>query len=208
MEARFECVSLSPFSIGWPGVVRLAFLAGCCMSLNLDSFEPPAADARRAAIGPLNSLPPVLRAALEPDSDFRPIPKPGPDDWLSSHREEPQTFLDFTRSSPRQPDAARRVIYLLPLGDFPAGQSPPLDKLRRFAAAYFQMEVKTLPVMTGTNFTTRLNSGTKNRQVLTTDVLKFLRARLPADAFCVLAIRMDDLYPDLLEFRFRSGIAP
>jgi len=186
----------TPLSIGVPRLARLAFLAGCCMSLNLHSFEPPAADARRAAIGPLDSLSSVLRAALEPDSDFRPIPKPGPNDWLSSHREEPQTFLDFKSSGPRQPDPTRRVIYLLPLGDFPAGQSPPLDKLRRFAAAYFQMEVKTLPVTNGTNFTTRLNPNTKSRQVLTTDVLKFLQTRLPADAFCVLAITMDDLYPE------------
>ena len=80
------------------------------MSLNLHAFEPPTPDARRAAIGPLDSLSPVLRAVLEPDSDFRPIPKPGPDDWLSSHREVPQTFLDFKRSSPRQPDAAGFVF--------------------------------------------------------------------------------------------------
>jgi len=193
MNDRPERDSLWPFSIGWPGLVRLVFLAWYWMSLNLHAFEPPTANARRAAIGPLDSLSPVLRAALEPDSDFRPIPKPGPDDWLSSHREEPQAFLDFKRSSPRQPDAARRVIYLLPLGEF---LSPPLDKLRRFAAAYFQMEVKTLPVTPGTNFTTRLNPNIKNRQVLTVDVLKFLQARLPADAFCLLAITMDDLYPD------------
>jgi len=196
MNNRLERDLLWPFSIRLPSVVRLVFLAWYCLSLNLHAFEPPAADARQAAIGPLDSLAPVLRAALEPDSDFRPIPKPGPDDWLSSHREEPQTFLDFKRSSPRKPDATRRVIYLLPLGEFPAGQSPPLDKLQRFAAAYFQMEVKALPVTSGTNFTTRLNPNTKNRQVLTVDVLKFLQARLPPDAFCVLAITMDDLYPD------------
>jgi archaemetzincin len=196
MNDRLERDLPCTCSIGWPGILRLALLAWYCMSLNLHAFEPPAADARRAAIGPLDSLSPVLRAALEPDSDFRPIPKPGPDDWLSSHREVPQTFLDFERSSPRQPDATRRVIYLLPLGDFPAGRSPPLDKLQRFAAAYFQMEVKILPVTTGTNFTTRLNPNTKNRQILTVDVLRFLQARLPTDAFCVLAITMDDLYPD------------
>ena len=193
MKPLLELDSMSPFSISWPGIAQLVLLAVCCMSLNLRAFEPPTADARRAAIGPLDSLSPILRAALEPDSDFRPIPEPEPNDWLSSHREEPHTFLDFKRSSPRQPDATRRVIYLLPLGEF---QSLPLDKLRRFAAAYFQLEVKTLPVMTGTNFTTRLNPNTKNRQVLTTDVLKFLQARLPADAFCVLAITMDDLYPE------------
>ena len=175
MNDQLERDSLWPFSIGWPGIVRLVLLAGYWMSFNLHAFEPPAADARRAAIGPLDSLSPVLRVALEPDSDFRPIPKPGPDDWLSSHREAPQTFFDFKRSIPRQPDTTRRVIYLLPLGEI---HSPPLDKLRRFAASYFQMEVKTLPVTTGASFTTRLNPSTKNRQVLTVDVLKFLQARL------------------------------
>ena len=196
MNTRIEGDSPWLFLIRWSGLVRLALLTAYCVSLNLHAFEPPSADARRAAIGPLVSLSSVLRAALESDSDFRPVPKPGTDDWLSSHREAQQTFLDFTHSSPRQSDATRRVIYLLPLGAFQVGQSPPLDKLRRFAAAYFQMEVKTLPVTTGSNFTTRLNPNTKNRQVLTVDVLKFLQTRLPTDAFCLLAITMDDLYPD------------
>src|SRR5207247_9741789 len=97
--------ALWPLSIGRAGLVRLVLLAGYSMSFNLRAFEPPAGDPRRAAIGPLDSLSPVLRVALEPDSDFRPIPKPGPDDWLSSHREEPQTFLDFKPSRPRQPAA-------------------------------------------------------------------------------------------------------
>ena len=103
MNDRLERDSLWPCSIRLPGIARLVLLAWYSMSFSLHSFEPPGADARRAAIGPLDSLPSVLRAALEPDSDFRPIPKPGPDEWLSSHREEPQTFLDFKRSSPRQP---------------------------------------------------------------------------------------------------------
>ena len=196
MNTRIEGDSPWPFSIRWSGLVRLALLTAYCVSLNLHAFEPPSADIRRAAIGPLDALSPVLRAALESESDFRPIQKPGTDDWLSSHREVPQNFLDFQRSDPRQPDATRRVIYLLPLGAFQAGQSPPLERLQRFAAAYFQMEVKTLPVTTGSNFTTRLNPNTKNRQVLTVDVLKFLQTRLPTDAFCLLAITMDDLYPD------------
>src|SRR6266436_5314310 len=93
MNNRIEGDSMWPYSIPWPGVVRLAFVSWFWMSFNLRAFEPPAADARRAAIGPLDSLSSVLRAALEPDPDFRPIPKPGPDDWLSSHREAPQSFL-------------------------------------------------------------------------------------------------------------------
>ena len=46
------------------------------------------------------------------------------------------------------------------------------------------------------NFPTRSNPFTHNPQILTTDVLRFLKARIPADAFCVLAITMEDLYPE------------
>ena len=31
---------------------------------------------------------------------------------------------------------------------------------------------------------------------ISTDVLNFLRTKLPSDAFCILAVTMEDLYPD------------
>src|SRR4030095_14818201 len=71
-----------------------------------------------------------------------------------------------------------------------------LEKLREFAAAFFAMEIKTLPSVPIQNFPTRRNPFTRNQQILTTDVLRFLKARIPADAFCVLAITMEDLYPE------------
>ena len=59
------------------------------------------------------------------------------------------------------------------------------------------MEVKALPeVRVGVSFTTRRNPSTGNLQILTGDVLNFLKSRLPSDAFCILAITMEDLYPD------------
>ena len=58
------------------------------------------------------------------------------------------------------------------------------------------MEIKTLPSVPIEKFPTRRNPFTHNPQILTTDVLRFLKARIPADAFCVLAITMEDLYPD------------
>lgn len=101
-------------------------------------------------------------------------------------------------SRPNRPTESRRVIYLQPLGDFPAGGSPSIDKLREFAAAFFSMQVKALPAVSleASKFTTRRNPHTGNLQILTGDVLNFLKGRVPADAFCVLAITMEDLYPE------------
>jgi archaemetzincin len=163
------------------------------------AFEPPGPDARRGAVGDLADLPPALRRALSADApEFEPIPKPGANDWLAVHPESGQTFDEFKASHPNRPTESRRVIYLQPLGEFLADRSPSIEKLRDFAAAFFAMEVKTLPPVSldTAKFTTRQNPNTGNPQILTGDVLDFLKARVPADAFCVLAITMQDLYPE------------
>jgi archaemetzincin len=161
------------------------------------AFEPPGSEMQNAAVGDLGALPPLLQRAFASDSpDLRPIPKPGPHDWLASHREPGQTFDDFLAMRPNRPTSARRVIYLQPLGEFPPEGSPLIAKLCDFAAAFFAMEVKALPeVRVGASFTTRRNPSTGNLQILTGDVLNFLKSRLPSDAFCIVAITMADLYP-------------
>jgi archaemetzincin len=60
------------------------------------------------------------------------------------------------------------------------------------------MEVKVLPPLAieAGKFTTRRNPYTGNAQILTSDVLNFLKGRVPPDAFCILAVTMEDLYPD------------
>jgi len=179
-----------------PGTVIL--LLALCWGWMAMAFEPPDADARLKAIGSTDELPPLLRRAFTPDADFRPIPGPGPNDWLTAHPEPGQTFSDFKRSLPNRPGSLRRVLYLQPLGEFPSQRSPSLETLREFAAIYFQMKARALPPTPVTNqtFTTRLNPYTRNRQILTEDVLRFLTKQLPEDAFCLLAITMEDLYPD------------
>jgi len=178
------------------------------------AFEPPGPDVRRAAVGDLSDLSPVLRRAFSADApEFEPIPKPGPNDWLAVHPESGQTFDEFKASGPNRPGDSKRVIYLQPLGEFAADvrqtivsaresqtglSAPRLEKLRDFASAFFAMEVKALPPVSldTSKFTTRHNPNTGNLQILTGDVLDFLKARVPADAFCVLAITMEDLYPE------------
>jgi archaemetzincin len=164
----------------------------------MPSFTPPAREACIAAIGSTDGLPAVLRQALESGDDFNPVPAPGPTDWLANHYESGQTYDEFIRSKPHRPDARRRVMYLQPLGEFRPGESPPLAYLREFAAAFFALEVSVLPsvAVTATQVTTRRNPYTRQRQLLTGDVLQLLRGRLPADAYALLGITMEDLYPD------------
>jgi archaemetzincin len=161
-------------------------------------FEPPGPQERLEAIGPTKGLPALLQQAFTPDDSFQPVPVPGPSDWLAVHREPGQTFEQFQRSHSNRPDKQRRIIYLQPLGAFPRQQSPSLEELRDYANAFFQMEVKTLEPLSvdAGRFTSRTNSITRRRQILTEDVLHWLKAKLPADAFCLVAITMEDLYPE------------
>jgi archaemetzincin len=163
-----------------------------------DSYgiSTPGPDTRRAAIGDTGSLSVNLRHAFEPVTDFEPVPQPGPHDWLAVHPEPSQMFGQIKDSRPNKPDGTRRKIYLQPLGEFPPGRSPSPERLREYATIYFGLETDTLPAVQGQDFTTRVNPLTHNHQILATDVLRFLMTKLPRDAFCVLTITMEDLYPE------------
>jgi archaemetzincin len=161
-------------------------------------FKPPSNAERLQAIGSTNGLPVILRKALEPDTQFESIAIPKRGDWLAEHHETGQGFDEFLRSRPNRPDKNLNKIYLQPLGQFPSGQVPLVENLGEYASAFFAMEVKVLPALAlnDNNIKSRINQYTKKRQILTGDVLTILRRNLPADAFCVLAITMEDLYPE------------
>jgi archaemetzincin len=161
-------------------------------------FQIPPREQRLRAIGTTTGLSQTLQRALDPGDSFRPVPSPGPSDWLAAHREAGQSFGQFVQSGPNRPDKKRNTIYLLPLGEFREGEAPALDLLREYAATYFAMEVRVLPALSlsGQSIATRRNSSTGNRQLLTTDILAALKKRIPDDAFCLLGITMEDLYPE------------
>ncbi len=154
-------------------------------------FTPPNADERRHAIGDTHALPPPLQRALDPAA-FEPIRAPGPSDWLANHSEPGQNFDAFVRSRPNRPTAQRRTIYLQPLGKLEVGP------LKEFTQAFFMMPVVVRPPLdlSTAQITSRSNPYTGQRQLLTTDILGFLRRQLPADAYCMLGITVIDLYPD------------
>ncbi len=179
--------------MGWVGGIFLL-----PMTVSAMISQTPSQDQRLRALGSVKGLPTVLQGAFDPAEAFEPMPAPGPSDWLTAHPEPGQSFEQFLRSRPNQPDQKRRIIYLQPLGEFREGQAPPLDFLRDYAAAYFALDVRVLPKLSlgERSITTRQNPTTKNRQLLTTDILAHLKKRVPADAFCLLGITMADLYPE------------
>jgi archaemetzincin len=161
------------------------------------AFEPPTNKETLSTIGSTNELPGSLQRALSID-DFEPMPFPGPNDWLAEHQEIGQAFDEFIQSDHNSPNEIRKVIYLQPIGQFRQDQSPSLELLREYAAAYFMMDIKILPTIDirRLDLTTRSNPYSQNRQLLTGDILRNLKSNLPGNSFCVLAITMDDLYPD------------
>ncbi len=162
------------------------------------AFTPPNPEETLRAIGNIRDLPITLQRAFNPSNDFEIVSVPNSGDWLAEHFESGQSFNDFINTMPAKPDRHQNKIYLQPLGDFIDGQSPSLERLKAFTAAYFMMDTNILPVLPikGSKLTSRRNPYTRNRQILTRDVLILIKKRKPFDAFCVLAITMEDLYPD------------
>jgi archaemetzincin len=179
----------------------IAFALGALSLVSLlpdQGFSPPDEATRKAALGSLEGLSKSLARALDAEG-FDPIPAPAPGDWLAAHASERkgQTYTQFLRARRNTPTSERQKLYLIPLGDFPDG-SPAVERLQAFASAFFLLPVEVLPGAASkeTSFTTRVNSFTGKSQALTSDVLAFLKRKLPADAFCLLGVTMEDLYPE------------
>ncbi|MBW2340858.1 MAG: hypothetical protein JRF50_11035 [Deltaproteobacteria bacterium] len=162
------------------------------------AFRPPNPEESLRAIGKPQGLPIILQRALDPGTGFSPMPAPKPGDWFSEHPESGQTFDDFVRVIPTKPDTLQDKIFLQPLGQFSEGRSVSLETLKVYGSTFFAMDVDILsPVaISGSQLRTRINPYSRNRQVFTPDILMFLRSSLPPGAFCLLAITMEDLYPD------------
>ncbi len=147
------------------------------------------------SLDPVPEDPSELPRALDPSDHFADMPIPGPSDWLAQHEESGQTFAEFRSGKPNRPDSERNKIYFQPLGDFPISSSPDGDELRSFAETFFGMPVERLPAVSVDGLPIKRRDHQGNSQLFSTDVLDWLEDRLPKDAFCILAITMDDLYP-------------
>lgn len=148
-----------------------------------------------AAVGPLEHLPPATRKAFEYTSHFSPIPTPSPDDWLRVQPERGQTVHDYIASHPNRPEPPRDHIYVQPLGELPADRGPTTHELAEHARVYFGLRVTVLPVrpLAELEVPSRVHEG--HHQLHANAVLDALQAELPHDAYCLIAVTLEDLYP-------------
>jgi archaemetzincin len=139
---------------------------------------------------------------------FKPLPPPGPHDWLANHQEDGQTYEQFLTAPRNELEKSRNVIYIQPIWEFDDGKSPSLELLRQYTEAFFTIPVKLLPSVSPQkeNFSPRINSNTEEEQVHAGLVLSWLLKRIPDDAYCIIGVTMEDLYPDP-EWNFVFGYA-
>lgn len=140
---------------------------------------------------------------------FPVLPEPDKHDWLSSHSETKQSHDSWwqrlqTVISPSRKD--KKKICLVPLSDEWTQSEVEIDKngkkqrflslLQHFAAVFFTgFQVDVLPPVSIAKLKckTRMNGGTLQLHI--PDVYKYLQAKWPPGAFCVVGITMIDLYP-------------
>lgn len=164
---------------------------------------PSSAGNASVALGDLSELPPPVRRAFESHpEDFAALPEPGPNDWLSSHEESPQSAGNYWVSGPNRPGTeGRDTLYILPLTEL-----PDVSELRAFAHDYFTLPVVVLPAadLSETTLTRRTHGG--REQVLAADLQTYLQSRLPEDAYAMIGLTSEDLYPSD-DYNYVFGLA-
>ena len=124
-------------------------------------------------------------------------------DWLSKREEPGDTFHKFLRTDKKnRVTKERKIIYILRMDQEITDEC--LDRLKDYCGIFFnQIEVKIMgedldiprqkdeyPV------TSRTSRETKKIQLLATDILDLIESKfLPDDAYCVIGIINQDLYP-------------
>jgi len=151
---------------------------------------------RLAAAGALEALPTDLRKAFSPgEGFFEPMPVPKDGDWLDAHNEPGQTYDAWTTSGANLARAPKNVIELIPVGAW-SDRAPTVTVLERFTRAFFGLPVRVAdPVSTSAIGATSRKRST-GTQLLTTDILDWMRKGLKSDTYCALAVTTTDLYPD------------
>lgn len=155
------------------------------------------------ALGDLSELPPAVRRAFEAHpEDFAPLPEPGADDWLNWHTEPPQSVGNFWVSGPNRPGHDQRdKFYILPLGPV-----PDTAKLEVFAHDFFSMPVVVLDPADMSEVQLTRRARDTGDQLLATDLQAYLQSRLPEDAYAMIGLTTEDLYPSD-DYNYVFGLA-
>ncbi len=175
------------------GLAVAPFATATVVAARRRIFEVPDETTRLAAIGSLARIPTKIHPAFTPGPDDLPVPAPHASDWLTNHPDEGQTYAQFVQDRQHKPTATRRTIAVKPLGKLAA--TAPLATIMDFAARFFMLPVarRLTSSIASLKPKSRMNDG--RRQYLTESVIDALIPFVPPDAYCMIAVTMDDLYP-------------
>ncbi len=160
-------------------------------------FTVPDKQGREAAVGSLSGLSPQMRRVFTNGGEFQAKKEPRGLDWLAQHEEKGQTFPQYLGSRPNVPNSGRNKLYILPIGTFEKDLAPDLESLREYTAAYFHpLQVTMLPAVPDKDVPAESRIKSEKKQWKTGDILTWMKQKLPADGYAMLAVTMTDLYPD------------
>lgn len=123
------------------------------------------------------------------------MPTPESGDWLFSHKQKPQPYDAYKTPYINFLTPEKKTIYLLPFGKF---NKDFMDKLVMFCAAFYPNTlVKILPeqdlMKSIPNIRKRKN--VYGDQYICDDILAYMKTCVPDDAYCVMGITLQDIYP-------------
>lgn len=178
------------------GLIVLGLSVSGCKTGSDDHASAPVDEPSVELHPALGEIEPELASVYADDPlAFAPLREPQPGDWLTIRKEPGQTVAQFVAKGPNVPTAARGTIYFQPIGEFPT-TAPRLATLTSYVEVFFGLEVEMLEPVSVEALEVTTREGAFGRQLRTDDVLVALQDLLPDDAFLLVGLTVEDLYPD------------
>lgn len=133
--------------------------------------------------------------AIEPF--FQRMGKPASYDWLASHTEPGQTYVEYLRTGPKRPSAGHDTIYAMPLGSFRPEDRKLIQIVIEFLSAFYDLPIKHMQERSLTNIALRprTNRFTNRLQWKTGEIVdNILKPSFPGNAAALIAFTTADLF--------------
>lgn len=164
----------------------------------------PRAPAWRAAIGPLDDLPPELRGWLGDPRGHEP-PPPRVAAVMRRHGEVSHTVAEYVAAAPNPVTTERHTLVLQPVGSFPFDvvegddfvglvRTPKLEELAAVLGASFGLPVELLPAVPLESFTLVSRRRHRITQFDTGALLRTVATVMPPHAYAMLTLVNVDLF--------------
>ena len=153
---------------------------------------------------------------------YRPMPAPGPNDWLMNHKEYGQTFMEYRRhgfheikmikdKKDRNANPLKKeVIYIAPLfyKINPSFDENFITSIIVFCQSYFyDMQIRLLRIeLNNKGIEYRKYEDDGSYQLNACTIIEKLYRKMPEDAYCLIALTDVDLYNDVRVIKPRKWI--